>query len=98
MNSESVKAPEYATKIDNYLDKTISWCIQMKTRSFSKRYTFTRCESFMQYQFGMLISPRNSQVLKIQDLSVSISKIFQRHRLSSIQDLDCFILYSWSPL
>lgn len=43
---------------------------------FSKGYAFTRCESFTQYQMGRLVSLCNSQVLKIQDKSVSTSKIF----------------------
>lgn len=69
----------------------------MRTKHFSKRYTFARCEGFIQCPLGRSIGPCKSQVLKIfvMDQSVSTSKIFQRQRLSPIQDLGPSILGSW---
>lgn len=94
INSESVKALEQTPKIHKYY--SISWDLQINIRHFSKRYTFARCESFIQYQLGRLIGPCKSKVLKIwvMDQSVSSYKIFQRQRLSSIQELSPYILGS----
>lgn len=63
INSENAKALEYTPMIHKYF--SISWKLQVKMGHFSKRETFTRCESFTQYQLGMLMAPCKPQVLKI---------------------------------